>query len=327
MMNRSAYTREPSQTRQVVTAALGTILLSTLLIPAVPALHVDGVMILMDVQPGKTYLSPMGVSIDGKDPATDIAVDVMGFGQSGDGTYLGISPASDASPYSARSFVSVEAPAVHLDPGGSRSFNATIRVPEGVGSGGRYATIYIHPQASPAGGAGSGVVTAVLVPVMLTVAGTTLDETGTITDIRAGEPVEGQPVVILTTLKNTGNHHYYGAFVEVTVTDPTGKLVSAGSTKPSVWALIPGNGMTFRIPVTAVLTPGSYTVKAEARRAEGTVLLDTRTVALPIGIPQASVPAAAPAGTGPAKTVWPDATTTAAVISVVLLLAGWRHGK
>jgi hypothetical protein len=335
----------------VVTVAVVAFVLGTLAVPAVSALHVDGIKILMDVQPGRTYTSPMGISIGQDDPATDYAIDVMGFGQSGDGTYRGIPAAEDVSPFSARPFVSVTAPSVHLDPGGSRSLNATIRVPADIGAGGRYATIYIHPTASQVSGAGAGVATAVLVPVMLTVQGTSLTETGSITDIEAADPVEGQPAQILTTLENTGNHHYYGALVETTISDPSGKPVATASTKPSVWALIPGDSMTLVVAVPEGTAPGTYTVQAEARIGEGGALLDTKTATVSIGAPpvhatggektpsESGVPPVGstpvPAGTGgpkkvpflPIYTPWPDFLVTAGAVAAVILFRSRISGK
>jgi hypothetical protein len=335
--------KDPSPRPGIGIIAVAAILISIFAVPAVSALHVDGTRILAEVQPGKTYTYPMGVSIEADDPATDLSVDVLGFGQSREGTYGVIPAADDLSPFSARPFVSVGAPAIHLDPGGSRSFNATIQVPADIGSGGRYAIIFIHSRPAQVGGAGAGVATGVLVPVMLTVQGSTLDKTGSITDIRAGEPVEGQPVQILTTLKNTGNYHYYGALVSITVTDSSGNRVATASAKPSVWALIPGNAITLSAPVPTAIAPGTYTVKAEARINEGGVLLDTKTDTIPIGAAATTVAESrqSPAGatippgrtfTGPpvpvfTKTPWPDILVTMAMLSAAILLWSLRYRR
>jgi hypothetical protein len=126
------------------------------------------------------------------------------------------------------------------------------------------------------------------VPIMITLKGTQLTETGIIGSISAGEAVPGKPVEIITVLTNTGNHHYYGAYVNVTVTDSTGKEVATASTNPSIFALIPGNAMTFNIPLGTTLPVGTYTVKSEARF--GTTLLDSKTVSITIGEPGTPAP-------------------------------------
>jgi hypothetical protein len=88
---------------------------------------------------------------------------------------------------------------------------------------------------------------------MLTLKGTSLTQTGAITNVQAGEAVAGKPVVIQTTLKNTGNHHYYGPFVNITITDSGGNVVATASTTPSIFALIPGNEMTIKTPLGTAL--------------------------------------------------------------------------
>jgi hypothetical protein len=303
-----------------------------LLVPAASALHVDGVKILMDVRPGMNYTFPMGVSIDAKDPATAIAVDVMGFGQGDDGSYTQVLPVSDTGPYTARPFLSVPEPVLMLKPGEARSFNATIRVPADAVPGGRYATIYIHPEQAAMSGTGAGVVTAILVPVMLTVQGGPLEETGTITGLRAADPVPGQPAMILVTLNNTGNHHYYGATANVTVTDTRGHLVAAGTSKPSVWALIPGNEMTLRVSPAPALPLGTYTVKAVARIGEGGAVLDTKTLTLTAGgaVAEGTAAQGGPGEPGrlpflPASIPGPAAILSAAAVSAGALL--WIRQK
>ena len=154
-----------------------------------------------------------------------------------------------------------------------------MQVPSG-GAGGRYALINIHPKPATATSAGPSFTTAMNVPVMITLKGTHLTETGTIESVSAGDAVPGTPVTIQTTLKNTGNHHYYGAFVDVSITDSTGKIVATASTNPSIFALIPGNEMIIKTSI-ASLPAGTYTVNSEAKF--GTTLLDTKTASITIG--------------------------------------------
>jgi hypothetical protein len=267
-----------------LTRAVLLLLIIAGLLPACSALHVDGIKILMDVRPGETYLFPMGVGIDPSDPATDIAVDVMGFGQSADGSYVQVPPSEDSSPLSGRDFITVDSPVISLSPGESRAFNATIRVPADAPAGGYYATIHVHPVIK-AGGTGAGITTAVLVPAFLTVRGPGLTETASITGLR----LTGDPAVAEVTLRNTGNHHFYGAKADVTVTDAAGNTVATGSSKPAVWAIIPGGEMTLKVPVSPVLSQGSYTVKGEARIGDGGALLDTGTATVTTDAPVAAV--------------------------------------
>jgi hypothetical protein len=96
--------------------------------------------------------------------------------------------------------------------------------------------------------------------------------------------------VIQTTIQNTGNHHFYSAFVNVTVTDSAGNVVATESTKPSVWALIPGNEMTLMTPISTALAPGTYTVMSEAKIVEGMALLDSKTASFTVVEPGAAAP-------------------------------------
>jgi hypothetical protein len=237
----------------------------------VAALKVEGAKIMLDVTPGTTYLFPMAVSIKPDDAASNYTIDILGFGQALDGgRYEGLSPDMDTLPYSATSFLSLPSPTVQLQPGERKEFNATIRVPGNVGAGGRYAVILIHPAA--AGTGQSSVATAVLVPVMLTIEGTNLTETGEITGVAVGEVIAGKPIIVSTTLKNTGNHHYYGAINQLTVKDSSGREAGSTKTDPFVRAVIPGQSVRFDTSLTAGLPAGTYTVVSRMTLEDGTLL-------------------------------------------------------
>jgi hypothetical protein len=235
------------------------------------ALKVEGAKIMADVKPGTTYTFPMAVSIQPDDAATDYTIDILGFGQTPDaGIYVAISADKDTSSSSARTFISTTSSTVRLGPGERKEFDATIMVPGNVGAGGRYAVILIHPAA--AGTGQTSVATAVLVPVMLTVEETDLVETGEITGVTVGEVIAGKPIIVATTLKNTGNHHYYGAINQLTVKDSSGREAGSAKTDPFARAMIPGQSVRFDTPLTAVLPPGTYTVVSRMALEDGTML-------------------------------------------------------
>jgi hypothetical protein len=260
--------------------ALGTIAVLVLVIlfaiqPAC-AIKVEGAKIMLDVVAGNTYIFPMAISTKPDDSASDYAIDLLGFGQTIDGgSYTPLAESDDTGPYSARSFISVPSAVVHLDPGQRREFSATIKVPQTVGEGGRYALVYIHPAA--AAGQQTSFATAIIVPVMLTVKDTTLTETGTITDVKVGEITEGKPVTIRTVLQNTGNHHYYGAVNEITITDTAGRIVATTTTSPAAHAVIPGQSIGLDAIVDKPLPAGTYTITSEVTLESGT-LIGTKTL-------------------------------------------------
>jgi len=107
--------------------------------------------------------------------------------------------------YTASPFIMLDKTAVHLAPGGKEVVTATMQVPSS-GTGGRYALIHIRPK-PVATGAGASFTTAMNVPVMITLKGTQLTETGAIESVHAGDAVPGTPVGIITVFTNTGNHH------------------------------------------------------------------------------------------------------------------------
>ena len=132
--------------------ALMLFFIATCAIQPAAALKVEGAKIMLDVVPDTNYIFPMAVSINPTDPASDYAVDVLGFGQSVDGgSYTPLTAADDTGAYSARALVTVDSPVIHIDPGQRKAFNATIRVPQNIGDGGRYALIHIHPAATGGG--------------------------------------------------------------------------------------------------------------------------------------------------------------------------------
>jgi len=237
-------------------------LVMVLMLTSVPvsAISVSGAKYLGNISPGETVVHMMTVGIGpGEDP-TDIMVEIMGFGQSMDQGYTTLDPANDLSPYSGRTFITLDKNTVHIEPGSQQVINANITLPKNVGAGGRYAIIYIH--ALP--GKGKSFTTAVMVPVLITVSGTALTETGSITKVDVGDVTIGQPITVTTIFKNTGNHHYYNTVNEVTLTDANGNILADNSTQPSLYAIIPGNTVGFTIqPGVKNLPIGTYTVNSK----------------------------------------------------------------
>ncbi|MDD1682496.1 MAG: hypothetical protein LUO98_01560 [Methanoregula sp.] len=241
-----------------------------LVLPAgVSAISVTGSKYLDSIKPGGTDTHTMTVSIGAGEDPTEIQAEVYGFGQNMDQGYSALNPADDTNPYSARSIITLDNSSLHLEPGVAQSIHAKISVPANAGPGGRYALIYIH--ALP--GKGKSFTTAVLVPVLITIAGTTPTMTGSITDLSVGTVTVGQPITVITTLKNTGNYHYYHTVNTIAVRDEGGNLVGNFSTRPSVYAIIPGNTVRYTAtPKLQDLPVGTYTVNSKVLLESGTVL-------------------------------------------------------
>ena len=137
------------------------------------AIKVGGSIYTGSITPGGSAVHIMNISTSPEDSAMDLTVDILGLGQSLEQTNTGLAPEKDTSPYSARTFITVSPKTFHLEPGKSQEVKATINVPQNAGTGGRYAMITIHN--APTGNGTTLIVTAISVPMVITLAGTTID--------------------------------------------------------------------------------------------------------------------------------------------------------
>jgi len=213
----------------------------------------------------------MILGIGEPDPAMDIVVDVTGFGQSLDGSPQELEASQDTSPYSARSFITLDKTSFHLEPGDSQKVVATIKVPEDVDAGGRYALIYICSQ--PVGEGQVGIVSAIDVPIALTIEGSDLVHEGKITEVGSSEAVSGQPVDIFTTFQNTGNHHFK-IKGEVTISTSQGEILETIHIPLTTWSVMP----TLLRQLKATFIPegelplGNYSIKSKVMLEDDTIL-------------------------------------------------------
>jgi hypothetical protein len=237
--------------------------------PVRAGLSVAGGKYMGEIAPGETYVHTFTVSTEPTDDPVDIVIDVLGFGQGADLSYIGLPPGKDTGQYSARPFITIDTSTFTLKPGESRSVKATIAVPNNVGAGGRYALINIHNK--PAGGGLVSISSAIGAPMMVTIKGQPVIETGYIADIKAVLKQDGKTAIV-TTFKNTGNHHYYGATNAVTITDASGKQVTSVTLDPSLTAIIPEATVLFEAVTPIPLQQGMYTAESKVTLPNGTLL-------------------------------------------------------
>ena len=296
--------------------ALALILVMTALTVPAAALKVEGARIALDVEPGRTYTSPIGISISPEEPEGTFAIEVMGFGQSlADGTYMALDAAADTSPYSARPFITIDRPTVAMKPGERADVTATIAVPPGTRDGGRYAIILVHRAAS-ASGAPAAFATAVAIPVFLTVKTGTVTEAGQISAVEPPVAEVGKPFAVTTTFRNSGNYHYYGAVSRVEIADSQGTVVASATTEPFVRAIVPGQSVTFSNAIASGLPQGTYEVSARITKQDGKLLAERMTT-LQVGNP---VPVQATAA--PPKNPIPGFGALIAVLGLACALFG-----
>jgi hypothetical protein len=287
------------------------------------AIDVVGAKYMGMVNAGDTVTHTITVATKATDPPMDIVIDVLGFGQTEGKSYSSLSAADDTSPYSARKFITLDTGSFHLNPGDSKKITATIVIPKDVGDGGRYAMISIHN--APSGDGATAFVTAIAVPVMITIANSDIQRKGTITDIKTGELVTGKPVRITTSLKNTGNIQYYQTKNTVTVSDSVGNILGTASTDPSVFAIIPTYTVNYDVTLDTSLAPGSYGVKSEMSLNDGT-LLDAKTSVFEVNRTSLPTPQVTNPGGQPFETQSPlDVTMVVLAVGLMVVIFGiWK---
>jgi len=263
--------------RYIVTA--GLLILCVICVAPVAGIKVTGSKYMNTLSPGDTAVHTMTVSSSLDDPPMDMMVEVWGFGQLLQKSYTSIKPADDTSPYSARSFILLSSPSFHLNPGETKVVTANIAVPAYVGDGGRYALITVHN--APIGNGSTSIVTAISIPVLITIAKSNLIQTGKIADVTVGDIVPGQPIRFTTSLKNTGNVHYYNSRNIINITDSTGKEVASVDSGPSLYAVIPTFTVNYEVNLDTPLPPGTYTAISKVSLEDRTVL-DTKTTSFEV---------------------------------------------
>jgi hypothetical protein len=232
-----------------------------------------------------------------------------------DGTPI---PSQDASPHSASSFITLDKDSFHLDPGGRQVVNATIRIPKDVGDGGRYALINVATQ--PPAGSALSVVTAVNIPMYITIKDSHLTNQGKITNLSA-DVSSSQAIEVVSVFENTGNHDFK-VKNNLTLKDSHGRTVATAKTDLSLWTIIPGMSREIKADLfpEVDLSPGLYHVVSQMTLDDGTILANGDTdLNLTTGLSAVAPPSTS--GTSNSVVVVPKAGTTNWV-SVILIISG-----
>lgn len=254
-------------TFRVMTCALCLLMVLSVIGPAA-GLRLDGAVLMKEVAPGEHINHEMNVQVEEGAEPVEVHAEIFGYGMTPGSSRCQLNPEEDISPYSARDFLTLASESASLEPGKPATLVLEGDIPEDVGSGGRYALVNI--QTAPQGSGSVGVITAILVPVLLTIGGTELVETGEITDLAVSEA--GDVGFVASVLFDiTGNHHY-GASANAVLKDEKGNVLAEGSAPGET--MIPEFSWTFKIKLDAEadLESGTYTVEAKVVKSDGTVL-------------------------------------------------------
>lgn len=245
----------------------------------------------------------------------DITIDAQGLGQSvEDGGFSFVGQADDTSPYTARTYLSVDPATFRLDAGDTQEVNVTVKLPPDAKDGAHYALLRVNGQPS-AGDGNVGIGVALGVSVLVTTPGATATLKGALEDVSVGELVPGQPVTVTATVANTGDAHYGAVpnqvYQSAVLRNADGAALASARQTQSGNSIIPTFGRAFELSLEPAqpLGPGTYTVDVEVGLEDGTVL-DKETATL--GTPQGSV---LPATAGPTD-------DSSQLLQVVLLGAG-----
>jgi hypothetical protein len=233
-------------------------------------LAVGGAILEKDIAPGEHLTHVIQVSTRASDLPMDIKVEVMGYGQSLDGTNIELNSSQDNGPYSAKSFLKVSLESFHLEPGEVKQVTLEGDIPSDAKSGGRYALVNIHSLRM--GNGTIGVILAVDVPIRLTINGSGTLDKGEIESLRLETPVSSKHLNLSLILNNTGNHHYRPQ-LEAIVKDKDGNLVANASTLLG-YPLLPTYPRLFKLDIKpeSNLKPGKYYVDATVKTKDGSVL-------------------------------------------------------
>ena len=252
-------------------------------------LSVSGAKLVATASPGDIFTHQITVSIDSSDSPTDITLQVSPMAQYPDGTPR---QSQDAGPYSASGFITLDKDSFHLDPGGSQTVTATISIPNDVGDGGRYALITIATR--PPAGSALSVITAVNVPLYITIKDSHLTHQGTINNVSANVS-NSQGIAVVSVFENTGNHDFK-VKNNLTLVDNQGQIVATANTSLSLWTIIPGMSREIKAELVpnVDLSPGLYRVTSQMTLDDGTILATGGTdLNLTTGLSAVAAPASA----------------------------------
>jgi hypothetical protein len=243
-------------------------------------LLVNNALINVVMSPGEIYVHQLQVGSGSGAAPMDITVVTAGFGQTLDGGFFPLDASKDASPYSARTFITnISKPSFHIDPGTTVPVDVTITAPNDLGSDTRYAVVYISTAAMENGN-GVAAILANTVPVVITPkTDAKLTRTGKISEFKINPVEAGKPIEAVVTVKNTGNRHFKVQGT-VKISDTAGKEVAVLPLSPTSNSIFPTFAQELKASFSALdqsqgLAAGTYKAKAEIVSMEDNTPVDS----------------------------------------------------
>jgi hypothetical protein len=240
-------------------------------------LSVQPSIVSVSVKPGATTSSQLTIRA-----AADLSVTIksQGLAQGTDGSFKSVPDAQDTSAYSARTMVTASKQSLDLHPGDKVDLTVNVAVPADVGDGTRYAILTITglpAGASPSSNVGFGVELGV--SVIVQIAGTPQNKTGTIQTIGVGQTLPGAPLPVTASFLNTGNTHYGATPDELVTTatlqDSSGTQLASANASGNNLSIIPTFTRDIALPMTPskpMVDGAKYHIEVGVGLKDGAVL-------------------------------------------------------
>lgn len=255
--------------------AFVALLLLSMFLPTSAGIAISGAIFSGEVSPGQELVHEIDVSIDKDATPLNMTAEIFGYAMDSRGSNIPLRPEEDNGSYSSREFLTVTPDKFQLEPGVSQKVLVKAKLPEDIGSGGRYALVILTTE-SPETGKRVKIETAIQVPVLLKIAGSEIIETGEITDLAASKSDKG--IMADLTFRNTGNYHYKPTINCQLKTENDDILASVGPTE-SLNSILPTGSWLSRMELIpeSELKHGNYTIEASVSKEDGTILGEKKT--------------------------------------------------
>lgn len=298
-------------------------------------LSVQPSLISVSAKPGATGTTTVTLRAAA---SLDVSIKVQGLAQAADGSFKSVDAGDDASPFSARTMLSVTPEKLSVKSGDTIKLTVSVAAPANVGEGTRYAILTITGLPATAGGSSNvGFGVSLGVSTIVTIEGTAQRKTGEVKGIEIGQALPGAALPVNVSFLNSGNTHY-GALPNELVTtgtlqDAAGKQLATATVNGTQLSVIPSFTRLTTLPMSpsSPLVDGSkYHIEVGVGLKDGTVFdrkaLDFTwsggAVLSPTSAPIQTPPASAPAtpGTDTMTLIAVSALSAAAVALVLLVL-------
>jgi len=224
-----------------------------------------------EVSPGEHISFETSISIDSTDKPENFTAEIMGMAMSLYGSRNAVPVDEDNYAISAQPFLKITPAEFHLEPGASQILLIEGDVPEDISSGTRYALAEVMTNITEA--RITGIVAAVEIPILLTVSGSDMIQTGEITDLQLDEPISSKEQNVSLIFKNTGNTHFK-ALAKADLLDENGDVLASASSPVSSNSIIPEASYLFKLKIMSEdeLVPGSYLINATVTLEDESIL-------------------------------------------------------